>query len=371
MSATDGPPPPPPDPTDLPARLIRGHGYKVYALIFLLNLFWSGFSAVTLTSLKQVDALAEMAARPFEFHYEGNYYQEAPLFLILAHTVGAVTRRKYLLFCLAMIATAHASVLGLAVRKLGKPRGVTAALLFLAHPVTYILHTWIGMFDPLTVACTAVLLFARGVVPVLLAAVVATMNHPSTAFIVPALMAIRLLDRPRNATPASLAAGLGGVVAGKVFLALTQRLYPFPVYTRWHYFRDVPFHHWLVVNFSYFSLAVYSFAFALWAPLTAAILARHATARRLTVAFVVSIAGLYGVTFLTLDTTRVFAILTWAPTLYYLSSSERDPTPGLGRLIRWTALLGWLAPHLFVWDTKLYAASVRDMLLLVRAFLHP
>ena len=83
--------------------------------------------------------------------------------------------------------------------------------------------------------------------------------------------------------------------------------------------------------------------------------------------------GLYGVTFFTLDTTRVFAILSWAPTLYMLITSFHElslgpqPSPSYGALIRWSALLGWLAPHLFVWDGAVYSAGVREMLQLVRA----
>jgi hypothetical protein len=350
------------------SRIIRSHGYKIYFLIFMLNLLWNGFCRVDSFARHVLTSEFKNAKNPFAFNGSGNYLQEAPLYFILAHWVGATTPQKYLLFCGAAILLAHAIFLILAVRTLGREDGILASLLFVAHPITYILNTWIGMVDPLTVICTTVVLFARGIFPVLIASALSTFNHPSTTFIVPSVLLLRFVATSRDATVPMLVAGGTGIVIGKFLCRSVWMMYTFPVYTRWDFFVEIPWKHWLKVNFSHFSIAVYSFAFALWIPLVIAIASGYNNSKKFIVCYAIVILGLYGVTFLTLDTTRVFAVLSWAPTLYMLISFLREPSPGprpfpnIGALVRWCALLGWLAPHLFVWDGRVYSAGLTEML---------
>src|SRR3954469_20001805 len=94
-------------------RFLNLYGFKIYFLLFFVNLFWNGFSQI---SDFTVDLGSLMAKNPFVYQREGNYQQEAPLFYLLAHGVGATTPARYLRFCCAAVACVHLLFLGLSVR---------------------------------------------------------------------------------------------------------------------------------------------------------------------------------------------------------------------------------------------------------------
>ena len=116
----------------------------------------------------------------------------------------------------------------------------------------------------------------------------------SALFIVPCLLALRFVATPRDATPLMLAAGGGGVVIGKLLCNAMRSFYRFPVYSRWDFFKAVPFRHWLNINFSHFSLCLYSFAFALWIPLVVAVADRYPRAKGFVLVYAAAILGLCG-----------------------------------------------------------------------------
>src|SRR5262249_25459015 len=158
------------------------------------------------------------------------------------------------------VVAVHATFLHLAVRTLGKANGVLAGLLFLSHPVAYILNTWLGLVDPVTVGSTVVVLFSKRFVPVLAASTLSMFNHSATIFIVAWVFLLRSVATPKEVTFPTLAAGGIGVAIGKLLCIATYRLYPFRVYTRWDFVLDVPLRHLLEINFAHFSLCLYSFA---------------------------------------------------------------------------------------------------------------
>jgi hypothetical protein len=83
--------------------------------------------------------------------------------------------------------------------------------------------------------------------------------------------------------------------------------------------------------------------------------------RRLYGAYVASLLVFYGITFFTKDTTRVYALLSWAPTLHCLLHTWRTASPkeARGSVFRHSvvlsALAGWCAPRLFVWDGTVHS----------------
>jgi hypothetical protein len=189
---------------DWPTRTLESDGYKLYFSILLLNLFWNGVSsadgfAPPVRGGPPLRYVTSTAQDPFACPLEKNQLRETPFFFLLALSVGATTYRKYLLLCGVMAAAVQIAFLCASVRKLGKENGVVASLLFLAHPVTYIMNTWLGMVDPVTVACSMVVLFTERPLSVLAAAALSMYNHPATIFIVPSLLALKFVAKPSAA----------------------------------------------------------------------------------------------------------------------------------------------------------------------------
>jgi hypothetical protein len=350
---------------------LASHGYLAYAVIYVLDLFWNAFSTVAPT--QHIFALAALSKHPFAYHGRQVYYQESPLYFLIAHVLGATTPRRYLLLCIVAAGVVPILFLRLSVKAFGKEKGLVAGLLFLAHPIRYVLNTWLGMVDPLTVACTTVFLFTSRELPAGIAMACSTFNHPGSLFILPSLFSLDLVSGMTRAKLWKYAAGFLGVLFGMGLCRWIQTLYAFTVYTRWDYFQEIPPRHWLIINFSYLPQAIYSFAFALWVPLVVGLLWNFRGAARVWMVYGIVMFGLYGVTFFTVDTTRVFAILSWAPTFWMLlrwyeaPSSKECVTGDYGALLRWFALLGWLAPHLYLWDGVVYSPGVPDILRVIRA----
>ena len=121
------------------------------------------------------------------------YYLEAPLHFLVAHALGATTRVPYLVFCVAMVLLGYGLFAWLGRRRWGDRGLLLMGVLLVAHPVTYILHTWLGLADGITFALTVVVLLSGSAPLVGLAAALGMLNHPMFALVLASVVALRWL----------------------------------------------------------------------------------------------------------------------------------------------------------------------------------
>jgi hypothetical protein len=338
-------------------KILQHDSLRILLAIFLLDFLWNGYA----TTFNDTDLFLQMARQPFLQLGRCNYHQENPFFFHLAHILHATTRPRYYLLCVSLMLLAYLALWRRASFHWGKESGTLALLLFIAQPINYILRTWLGMVDGLTVLGTVFILLPGPAWLTLAVSAVLTFNHPTAWFFAPALLALRFLANARTGLMRQALAVFAGLLAGSVMakgVAVAAGIAP---YYRWHAMLDTYWLYFPTINLPQLPLAFYSFYFALWLPVIAMLLVLYRRNPALAKGYLVCMGLFYGVTFFC-DTTRTFALLSWAPTLYvllYTWQATRDDATAAGLVFRLSvvavACFGWLAPHLFVLNGQVYA----------------
>ena len=294
-----------------------------------------------------------------------NYYQETVLQPLLANTLHLRTLDEYSLFCLTLILVGLMAFALLAVWRAGRETGALLFLLLLAHPIRGVLYGFIGMPDALTFALTVPLLFMRSPFGLGLVAALGVTNHAMFLFIVPATCALRWIADESGFRWRQLLAGVAGLAAGCVLLHGFLLHYGITLVSRYECVHNLPLIQLIHNNFSHFPMTVFSFHGALWAALAVSLAILWRPAPRYVLLALAVQAGLYATTVLTADTTRVFTLLAWAPTLHAVMVADHH-VEGLHAaetqkqwrlLLLLVALGGLLLPMYSVWGGAVIPAN--------------
>jgi hypothetical protein len=334
--------------------LARRHPVWLTALALAFSVLYTGLSVASDT------VYFRLSLDPFRTRCDivpVNYFQESLLQPLLAHVLGLGSLAGYSLFCVVVVLGGFSVFAALMARRV---QGGTAGLLFLlllAHPVRGVLYSFLGMPDALTFALTVPFLFLRAPVALAFLASLMATNHGMSFFIVPALCALRWSAREPGFRWPQLVAAIVGLAAGYGLLHGFMTLYDIRVVSRYDCAIGLPIINLIHNNFSQFPMTLFSFHGVLWLALVASFGVLWSSARRYVVLALLMQVGLYGVTFFTADTTRVFALLAWAPAVHAVISANRHVEsvwPAESReqwqmLLLFVGLAGLLIPMYSVW----------------------
>lgn len=302
----------------------------------------------------------DVAANPYveqkEVH-EKNYFQESPLLPIMAHHLGLVSRLSFNLLCLATIIGALGLFAYFCRKKIEYSLAFTIFALLQGHPVITVLLSWLGMPDGITFAATIWALFATSLVGLALLGVICAFNHPIAVFAIPAVLLLRRLAKDKGITwwhpvVAVIALGLG-MLAVQWFLHLCD----INTYSRLNHATALEFKFWVKQNLSFLPMTIFSFHNVVWPAIGICILAAYRFNRLYFIVFALTQLGFYVITFFCLDTTRVFALLAWAPAIHciiyscrLLRDQQQDALYEQTRkLLLVVALIGILIPNYYVY----------------------
>jgi hypothetical protein len=301
-------------------------------VLYALNLAWCGVYAPWERLERHAtiarDLYAMPTSGPIAVH---DYYLEAPLHFLLAHAVGATTRETYLAWCATLVLFGYATFGVLGWRRWGGRGLLVMGVALIAHPVTYVLHVWLGLTDGITFALTAVMLLTAAWPVALVATALGMLNHPMFALVFASLVALRWPHREvRWPFVAAGAAGLatGGAVAAAL-LARSGR----EVTGRLDWIADQVAGGTLQVAVDWLPLLLYAFFFALIIPLAVVLPGLWRHDRRLVATYLALLLGFAALAVMTVDKTRVFALLSWAPTIHVLHAAARLHEDRLARLL--------------------------------------
>lgn len=340
---------------------------------FLETRYWLAVASVILMTAL-LNGLGTVPREPYllaaqdPFHrvsvHPENYFQRSPLLPLVAYALGLTSPTTFNGFTLAIAVTGQLVFAYFARKQLGPLRGFTLAALVLAHPVTTILFSWLGTPDPISFLISVLVLFATSPIQFALLGALGGFNHPVMVFAMPMILLLRrsaaeeTIDR-EDIMGAGIGLGIG-VACTAIFLNLNH----IEAYSRWEFLFDRDLSTWVKHNLALFHYAIYSLHQSVWIAIAIGVLALPRTRMRVLVAFGLTQATSYLITFFSMDTTRVFALLAWAPAAYFLrssmlvgvgsrmSSSDSDRTLVCGLLA--IALLGLLIPSYYVWGGELH-----------------
>ncbi|NBC17285.1 MAG: hypothetical protein GVY18_08230 [Bacteroidetes bacterium] len=301
-----------------------------------------------------------LAVDPFTAAPAPNYAQGAPLLPLVAHVLGATTPTTFFILCLSLIGGGF-GLLAVALRNQGdRITAALAMLLVAAHPVTTVLLAWVGMPDALTFLFAAALLFVRHPAALLGIGVLGAFNHPILVFAGPSILLLRVLAEDDAPGYGHLAAVVGGVLGGLAAAQGYQALFDIQVVSRLDYVLQQDLDYWLWINRELPHI-VFSGHGLLWVALALSGWTLYRQNRRYVLALVGLQAAFLGIMFFTEDSTRVFALLAWAPALHaILYALRQDASGALRRAVLALGALAWITPGYYVWESRLFAAPFYD-----------
>jgi hypothetical protein len=341
----------------------RRRFWLVLALMVVVTFLYCGIGIVPREFYR------ELAKDPFsqrtDIHRE-NYFQESPLLPVLAHMTGWHTRTSFALLCGLFIVAGFTYLTRAARRRYGPLWTLLLLALLLGNPLTVVLLSWLGMPDTITFFALALLLYLRQGWLIFLVAGLGAYNHPIVMFAAPSVLLLRWLARESGLTFRHVVMGLAGVAAGWLAVRAFLHINSIEVVSRTEYVGDRNLVFWLKYNLNNLPVAIFSLQNMGWFALAASFLVLLRLDRRYAWALLGLLALFYGVTFFCLDTTRIFALLAWAPAWYSVvhalqRAEQEDPRlrAQLERLLLIIATLGLLAPTFYVWLGQVYHQETR------------
>ncbi len=331
-------------------RCVRQHFYLMLALLVVTTILYCGIGVVPREFYR------ELAKDPYiqrtDIHQE-NYFQESPLLPVLAYLTGWQAQTPFNVLCASFILAGVAYLVRATRRRYGSLWTLLLLALLLANPVTVVLLSWIGMPDAITFLALALMLYIRQGWVVFLLAALGSYNHPTVMFAAPALWLLRWRARESGVNFRHVVLTVAGVLAGWLAVRFFLHINSIEVVSRAEFVGDRNLLFWIKYNLTHLPVAIFSLQGMVWFALAASLFVLW----RLDRLYAWLLLGLfYGVTFFCLDTTRVFALLAWAPAwhavLHALQKAEQaDPRLRLQleRLLLLIALIGLISPTYYVW----------------------
>jgi len=282
------------------------------------------------------------------------YYRESLLHVLLTHVLGLTGPLQFRLFVLGSWWAGVAALLfGLRLTHLHR---VLVALVLLTHPSAMIVHAWANHPDaPIFGLTAALLLVRRPWLTALLAALAAWANIPMAVLIAASLAALWLAMSERPRALATVVGALVGAATCKLTLYLCGVLLAHDrLDLALHTAPAAILHRWISPGWPI--LHTLHFAHLLWLPalwLTLRQLNKRAANALLASQLLALVAAS-----LAEDTTRIFALLAWAPLIAGLALALGHLTTTRDRywlrpLVALAVLLSLLAPKFFAWKGEL------------------
>jgi len=284
---------------------------------------------------------------------------------LLARGLGATSPRAFFLLCLAIVLAALAALAWRLRAMLEPDAAVILFALVLAHPVVTILLSWIGEPDAITFAMTAVALLSSSPVAISAAAAVGVANHTMAIASLALVLVVRWAAGERIAARHA-AALLVGLVLGSALVRQFLAAQHLTAGSRLEFVADIGFAYWIKQSLGSLPILLWSLHGGVWFALIACACLLWDTKRAyvLTQAAAMSVALLAAL--VSLDTTRVFALLAWAPAIHLVLTAWRAESQGqerdaLRRALLVVAVAALMTPRLFVWEGTVVASPFRNL----------
>jgi hypothetical protein len=253
---------------------------------------------------------------------------------------------------------------------LAKLQFFTAILAF--SPLTTILFSWLGTPDGVTFLFTIPMLFTNSLLLIFLLSTLGTTNHAIFLLAALEILALRWISRNTIGLRHVIAAFLGSITG---YLAVWWFLlsHHIQVMSRLEFIFSKGLDEWIRLNTLNFPLAAFSLFNVLWLPLILCTFIFYKKKPYFYSLVWMLLLLNYGISFLTLDTTRIFSLISWGVLLqciffsYKLSGDDESNSPASRRsflkILAVASLLVLLSPRYYSWEGSLRPAPLLEKIL--------
>jgi hypothetical protein len=281
--------------------------------------------------------------------------QETVLLPIIAFFTKLNSPLAFSILCLSLIAGAYLLFAISVFRRSGSLVTLVLSAILITSPLTTILLTWLGMPDGLTVLLITPFLFTSSVSWIFVVAILGTTNH--IAFLIAAIeiVVLRWIARDHIRIMHLAAIALGGVI-GFISVEVFLAVHHIQVVSRLEFILTVSLIQWLRMNLVQFPMTMFSLFNVQWLIIPVCLIMCFKTDRRYYSCFLGMLLFNYGITFFSLDTTRIFSLLSWGILMscvfHSFSLVNREGSASRKQLLQALiviALLSFIAPRYYVW----------------------
>ena len=294
--------------------------------------------------------------------YDVNTFQESPLLPLLSYATHLTSPAAFAALCLSFVVTGLVVFAAYARKALETAEAVVLYAVGVGHPAVLVLLSWVGTPDPITFLLEALLLSVSHPLALLLIGAVGAFNHPLVLFGAPVILALRWLAGDPRIRGVQLAFCVAGLVAGTVAVQLFLSSYGIEVFSRLQYLGALSPTDWIKHNLSNLPATLYSLNGVSWLVLALCITSCFRLDPKYYWGVLIAQLLFLGMAFFSLDTTRVFALVSWPVAthcvVHSLRLAESHGGTAFGRQLRGAiaglAILGVLGPRVYVWDGEIH-----------------
>ena len=337
-------------------RLGRSRFWLLFlGLVFLIVIFINGIGIVP------EEPYQRLSENPFitrtDIHFN-NYWQENPLLPLIAHYLRLTAPTAFNILCFVILTGAFLSFALLSSHRWGSAPSLIFSTLLITSPLTTVILTWLGTPDGLTLLLTVPFLFTGSSLLLFFLSVLGAANHPAFMIAVIEILALRWAARDGVKFKHILMAGLG-LAAGyglvRWFLTVNQ----IEIVSRVDFMLLMNAGEWLKMNALNFPMSLASLFNVHWLILVICLVMffkRDRIFYSLALFFLLVNSAF---TVFTLDTTRIFALLSWGVLFecmfhsYSLARTDKDANPQVERqFLQSLVVVGMfslIAPRYFSW----------------------
>jgi hypothetical protein len=340
----------------------------VLGLVFLAVIFINGIGIVP------EEPYQRLSENPFvtraDIHFN-NYWQENPLLSVIAFYLGLTSPLAFNILCFVLITGAFLSFALFSRHRWDSAPALIFSALLITSPLTTVMLTWLGTPDGLSLALTLPFLFTHSGWLIFFLSMFGAMNHPAFMIAAMEILALRWAAREGTNFKHLLIAGFGlaaGYALVRVFLAVNQ--IEFVSRTDFLLLRN--WDEWFKLNALNFPMSVSSLFNTHWVILPVCLVMffkRDRVFYSLALAFLLAN---YGITLFTLDTTRIFSLLSWGVLFacifrsFDLAVSDREITPQTQKqFLQALIVIGiasFFTPRYFSWAGEIHTTPFYDFL---------
>jgi len=300
-----------------------------------------------------------------------NYFQQTVLLPVVAFFLRLTSPAAYYAFCFAIIVGAYFLFAVLTARRWEPSAGLIFSTLLITSPISTILFSWLGMPDGLSVALVIPLLFTNSVFLIFLLAALGSMNHIAFLFAAAEVVVLRWISRDGVKLHHALAMAAGGITGTlmvKAFFAFRQ----IEAASRSEFIFSKSIWDWAKLNAAHLPLSLFSLFNIQWLALLVCFLMFYKWDKRFYLSLLAFLVFNYIITFVSLDTTRIFSLLSFGIFMlcifhsYDLAQNHPEASPEHQKqFLQALILIGIISifsPRYFAWAGEIHATPFYEFL---------
>ncbi len=345
----------------------------ILILFFVIVVFTNGISIVPPQHYQRLSQNPFITRTDIAIH---NYWQETILLPVIAFYTHLNSRVSYNVLCFFIIVSAYWLFAQLTHKCKGSVLALISTTILLTSPLNTMMLTWLGTPDSLTFALTIPFLFTNSSLLIFFLCMLGTMNHITLAIAASEILILRWMARD-NIKGHHLVAVIIGGIAGYSFVQAFLAFNQIQVYSRLDFVLAKDLIAWVKLNFTNFPAAIFSLFNIQWLILLTCLIMFFKKDKPYYSSLLIILLFNYGITFFTVDTTRIFSLLSWGVLIncvfhsYELSvnssAQENSSQKQFLQALIVIGLISFITPRYYAWKGHIYSAPFYALLTFLKS----